>query len=330
MNKRPNSNLSGRLVPIFANNKKKRLKEALYANPTAEEIDRETEHSLSGMGCIYNESNEMGVQKQSCSPAQRFNSEQHKNSGCATNRGEFTNTRTENRYQGILQYEHQVKPVPRRFKNAGDHLSTACTSVTLQNNIPSSHSQKGDESFSGRRSQSFGTSKAQDQKRASYSKGSTKQVNLLATPQDRSLKVITASIQDLFKWKQFEDKMSVIYEIFGILDSQLSLNQACNGKNFIIKDKTGTLRCTFWEMDRHLPRLSRGQMHRCVGSLDRRNWASSNVVSVRPVKPTEQQKLIAVLLELSYKTMQENLAALKEDSKQDCDKNFNLTKNYQQ
>lgn len=34
----------------------------------------------------------------------------------------------------------------------------------------SSHSQKGDESFSGRRSQSFETSKAQDQKRASYSK----------------------------------------------------------------------------------------------------------------------------------------------------------------
>ncbi|XP_067034149.1 spermatogenesis-associated protein 22-like isoform X3 [Acropora muricata] len=314
MNKRPNSNLSGRLVPIFANNKKKRLKEALYANPTAEEIDRETEHSLSGMGCIYNESNEMGVQKQSCSPAQRFNSEQHKNSGCATNRGEFTNARTGNRYQGILQYEHQVKPVPRRFKNAGDHLSAACTSVTLQNNIPrSSHSQKGDESFSGRRSQSFETSKTQDQKRASYSKkGSTKQVNLLATPQDRSLKVITASIQDLFKWKQFEDKMSVIYEIFGILDSQLSSNQAGNGKNFIIKDKTGTLRCTFWEMDRHLPRLSRGQMHRCVGSLDRRT-GHFKCVSVRPVKPTEQQKLIAVLLELSYKTMQENLAALKED-----------------
>lgn len=128
--------LIGRLVPIFANNKKKRLKEALYANPTAEEIDRETEHSLSGMGCIYNESKEMGVQKQSCSPAQRLNSEQHKNSVCATNRREFTNTRTGNRYQGILQYEHQVKPVPRRFKNAGDHLSTACTSVTLQNNIP--------------------------------------------------------------------------------------------------------------------------------------------------------------------------------------------------
>ena len=165
MNKRPNSNLSGknsqnsyfffnfrytrwsvitllfdsligRLVPIFANNKKKRLKQALYANPTAEEIDRETEHSLTGMGCIYNESNEMGVQKQSCYPAQRLNSEHHKNSVCATNRGEFTDTRTGNRCQGGLQYEHQVKPVPRRFKNAGDHLSTVCTSVTLQNKIP--------------------------------------------------------------------------------------------------------------------------------------------------------------------------------------------------
>lgn len=34
----------------------------------------------------------------------------------------------------------------------------------------SSHSQKGVESFSGRRSQSFETSKAQDQKRAAYPK----------------------------------------------------------------------------------------------------------------------------------------------------------------
>ena len=54
------------------------------------------------------------------------------------------------------------------------------------------------------------------------------------------------------------------------------------------------------------------QFNRCVGSLDRRTGLFK-CVSVRPVKPTEQQKLIAVLLELSYKTMQENLAALKEE-----------------
>jgi len=44
---------------------------------------------------------------------------------------------------------------------------------------------------------------------------SSKQVNLMATPTDKSLKVLTATIQDVFEWKQFEDKMAVIYEIFG-------------------------------------------------------------------------------------------------------------------
>lgn len=118
---------SGRLVPIFANNKKKRLKLALYANPTVEETARETEHSSTGIGCIHNESSEIGVPNQS----QRLNSEYHKNSVSATNRGEFTNTRTGNSCQGRVQHEHQVKPEPRRFKKAGDHLAT----VTLLNNV---------------------------------------------------------------------------------------------------------------------------------------------------------------------------------------------------
>ena len=44
---------------------------------------------------------------------------------------------------------------------------------------------------------------------------SPKQVNLMATPTDKSLKVITATIQDVLQWQQFEDKMAVIYEVFG-------------------------------------------------------------------------------------------------------------------
>ena len=45
----------------------------------------------------------------------------------------------------------------------------------------------------------------------------------------------------------FVEKQNLISTLLllGTLDSQLSLNQACNGKNFIIKDKTGTLRYTF-------------------------------------------------------------------------------------
>ena len=37
----------------------------------------------------------------------------------------------------------------------------------------------------------------------------------MATPTDKSLKVITATIQDVLQWQQFEDKMAVIYEMFG-------------------------------------------------------------------------------------------------------------------
>ena len=44
---------------------------------------------------------------------------------------------------------------------------------------------------------------------------STKQLNLMVTPADKTLKVITATIQNVLEWKQFQDKMAVIYEIFG-------------------------------------------------------------------------------------------------------------------
>lgn len=44
---------------------------------------------------------------------------------------------------------------------------------------------------------------------------STKQMNLMAHPTDKSLKVITATIQSILNWKQYEDKVASIYECFG-------------------------------------------------------------------------------------------------------------------
>lgn len=44
---------------------------------------------------------------------------------------------------------------------------------------------------------------------------STKQMNLMASPVDKSLKVITATIQSILKWKLYEDKVASIYECFG-------------------------------------------------------------------------------------------------------------------
>ena len=68
----------GRLVPIFANNKKKRLKQALYANPLTDDFgdsliitstDAYNESTNSG-----NEHFETGPQKQSLPPPRRMNS----------------------------------------------------------------------------------------------------------------------------------------------------------------------------------------------------------------------------------------------------------------
>ena len=37
----------------------------------------------------------------------------------------------------------------------------------------------------------------------------------MATPVDKTLRVITATIQNVLDWKTFDDKIAVIYEIFG-------------------------------------------------------------------------------------------------------------------
>ena len=37
----------------------------------------------------------------------------------------------------------------------------------------------------------------------------------MATPVDKTLRVITATIQNVLEWKTFDDKIAVIYEIFG-------------------------------------------------------------------------------------------------------------------
>ena len=40
-------------------------------------------------------------------------------------------------------------------------------------------------------------------------------MNLMATPTDKSLKFLTATVQSVLKWKQYEDMVTSIYEVFG-------------------------------------------------------------------------------------------------------------------
>ncbi|XP_020616622.1 uncharacterized protein LOC110054613 [Orbicella faveolata] len=83
MDRRPNCN-RGQIVPIFANNKKKRLRQALYASPTKAEQTEDLEdlsivtslnsHNEWNDGDDCFETNDTGSQKQSFPRPQKSNS----------------------------------------------------------------------------------------------------------------------------------------------------------------------------------------------------------------------------------------------------------------
>eukprot|EP00064_Thunnus_orientalis_P001787 superscaffoldBa00000122_g1790 len=69
------------------------------------------------------------------------------------------------------------------------------------------------------------------------------------------------------------------------LDSAVTLAHH-GAKNFLMRDGKEVVQCIFYENEQELPRLIRGQIHRCVGNYDR----SRDVlmcVSVRPGLPSE-------------------------------------------
>uniref|UniRef100_A0A3P8SML0 Spermatogenesis associated 22 n=1 Tax=Amphiprion percula TaxID=161767 RepID=A0A3P8SML0_AMPPE len=102
---------------------------------------------------------------------------------------------------------------------------------------------------------------------------------------ENSLRILTAVIDGMRHWSQFKDKVPYLFEIFATLDSAVTLGRY-GAKNFLIRDGKEAVQCVFYENERVLPRLIRGQVHRCVGNYDR----SRDVlicVSVRPGLPSE-------------------------------------------
>uniref|UniRef100_A0AAV2J8B4 Spermatogenesis-associated protein 22 n=1 Tax=Knipowitschia caucasica TaxID=637954 RepID=A0AAV2J8B4_KNICA len=100
-----------------------------------------------------------------------------------------------------------------------------------------------------------------------------------------SLRILTAVIDGMRHWSQFKDKVPFLFEIFATLDSAVTLGPH-GAKNFIIRDGKEVVQCVYYENEKELPRLIRGQVHRCVGNYDR----TRNVlvcVSIRPALPSE-------------------------------------------
>ncbi|XP_063751951.1 spermatogenesis-associated protein 22 isoform X2 [Eleginops maclovinus] len=102
---------------------------------------------------------------------------------------------------------------------------------------------------------------------------------------ENSLRILTSVISGMRHWSQFKDKVPYLFEIFATLDSAVTLGRH-GAKNFLMRDGKAVVQCFFYETEQELPRLIRGQVHRCVGNYDR----SRDVlmcVSVRPGLPSE-------------------------------------------
>ncbi|XP_077448897.1 spermatogenesis-associated protein 22 [Stigmatopora argus] len=84
---------------------------------------------------------------------------------------------------------------------------------------------------------------------------------------DSSLRILTAVIEGMRHWSQFKDKVTYFFEIFASLDSAVTLGPH-GSKNFLLRDGKQVLQCVFYENEHELPRLIRGQIHRCVGNYD--------------------------------------------------------------
>ncbi|XP_029029069.1 spermatogenesis-associated protein 22 isoform X2 [Betta splendens] len=100
-----------------------------------------------------------------------------------------------------------------------------------------------------------------------------------------SLRILTAVIGGMKHWSKFKDKVPFLFEIFATLDSAVTLGQH-GAKNFLMRDGKEVVQCVFYENEHGLPRLIRGQVHRCVGNYDR-NRDVLVCVSVRPGLPSE-------------------------------------------
>ncbi|KAM6296732.1 spermatogenesis-associated protein 22 [Aegotheles albertisi] len=124
-----------------------------------------------------------------------------------------------------------------------------------------------------------------------------------------SLRIISAVIESMRHWSQYAYKTALLFEVLGTLDSAVTPG-AYGAKNFLLRDGKETLPCVFYEIDRELPRLIRGRVHRCMGNYD----AKRNIfkcVSVRPATIQEQNtfqefvKIADVEMTAYVKTMNE-------------------------
>uniref|UniRef100_G3QHL0 Spermatosis associated 22 n=1 Tax=Gorilla gorilla gorilla TaxID=9595 RepID=G3QHL0_GORGO len=102
-----------------------------------------------------------------------------------------------------------------------------------------------------------------------------------------SLRIISAVIESMKYWREHAQKTVLLFEVLAVLDSAVTPGPYYS-KTFLMRDGKNTLPCVFYEIDRELPRLIRGRVHRCVGNYDQKKNIFK-CVSVRPASVSEQK-----------------------------------------
>ncbi|XP_060558831.1 spermatogenesis-associated protein 22-like [Ruditapes philippinarum] len=80
----------------------------------------------------------------------------------------------------------------------------------------------------------------------------------------KSLHFLTVDVAEMKHWNKFKDSVQIIFELFGQLDSATTKG-SMECKEFLIRDeKKNDVTCVFYEIDRQLPKITRGQWYRYV------------------------------------------------------------------
>ncbi|EDO41866.1 predicted protein [Nematostella vectensis] len=355
-NKRPNTGVNGNrsIIPIFTN-KRRRIKQALYANPTedmtstyfgnnnnntnndGEEVSflgtNPTVNSYTGFGPGNNNSfKSPGSFGRNQGQPSSFNKNVNQD---GSRRGFSFSSGLGKRNQSIMDRKSFPNNTFGRGNQSGPNGRNNTNKIsnpnlkTLPPPLPSVKRPQESKSFSWKQWSPPKKSPAQPLLSRTIKPNGTgqqlgrpqepsqeqsqlpiKQVNPQKDHADHSLRMITATVKNLQQWSLHKDQLTMLFEVFGILDSAVAPSPQAKGKNFVLKDNTGSIRCTFWEMDRMLPRLIRGQPHRCVGFVERQNGVFI-CVSIRPTSPNEH-RVTTASQSASEKAMQECLASFRE------------------
>ncbi|KAK1139214.1 spermatogenesis-associated protein 22-like [Acipenser oxyrinchus oxyrinchus] len=105
--------------------------------------------------------------------------------------------------------------------------------------------------------------------------------------EEKSLRLVTTVLAGMKHWSQYSDRAPFLFEVSATLDSAVTTGSH-GAKTFLLRDGLDAVQCVFYETDRELPRLIRGQVHRCVGNYDKKR-NQLKCVSVRPATTLEQR-----------------------------------------